>query len=110
MKADIEKEIGSTLVRAAERAASTLPSSTFLIAAVGSLAASAVLRWAGKKGFAMVVGELIPTLVLVTLYRKFAAGMSSSSSRRGLPGARGEGLPQQAAANLSAAATPGVPL
>src|SRR4051812_18258576 len=106
------RDVGMSIARGIGTTAAKMPAGTFLIAAMGSLAASAALRWAGKKSLAIVVGELMPTILLFTLYRKTAHRMAWPPFQQELrPGSpRWEGPPQEPVTNASAAATPGVPL
>jgi hypothetical protein len=58
------------VARTIEEQTSRIPSDTFLWAAVGSMAASAVLRAFGKGEAAVFVGQWAPTLLILGLYNK----------------------------------------
>jgi hypothetical protein len=112
MRSQKQNKVTAAVVRGIGTAAARMPAGSFLLAALGSLAASAAFRWAGKRGLALVAGELIPTFLLFSLYRKMAPRMSWPGFQHELrPGsAKWEGPSEEPAANVSAAATPGVPL
>ncbi len=58
------------LARPIEKYTAKLPSDTFLWAAVGSIAGSAILRMMGRKHDALFVGEWAPTFLILGLYNK----------------------------------------
>jgi hypothetical protein len=65
-----------------EAQTSRLPSSAFLTAAIGSMAASALLRWAGKKELALFIGEWVPTILIMGVYNKMVKQHGSDSEAR----------------------------
>ncbi len=58
------------VARAIEDYTAKLPSDTFLWAAVGSMAASWVLRAVGRESASNFVGQWAPTLLILGLYNK----------------------------------------
>ncbi|RPJ54920.1 MAG: hypothetical protein EHM23_27800 [Acidobacteria bacterium] len=58
------------VARTIEEQTSRIPSDAFLWAAVGSIAASAMLRAFGKGEAAVFVGQWAPTLLILGLYNK----------------------------------------
>jgi hypothetical protein len=54
-----------------------LPSDTFLWAAVGSMAASAVFQMSGNKNASVFVGQWAPTLLILGLYNKLVKQLGS---------------------------------
>jgi hypothetical protein len=55
---------------AIEAQTSKIPSSGYLAAALSSMAASAVLKMAGKNDWAMFVGRFAPAFLLLGVYNK----------------------------------------
>jgi hypothetical protein len=55
---------------AIEAQTSKIPSSGYLAAALSSMAASAVLKMAGKNDWAMFVGQWAPAFLLLGVYNK----------------------------------------
>ncbi len=55
---------------AIEAQTSKVPSSGYLAAALSSMAASAVLKMAGKNDWAMFVGQWAPAFLLLGVYNK----------------------------------------
>ncbi len=55
---------------AIERRTSRLPSIAFLTAAIGSMAASAILKAVGKEHWSLFVGQWAPTLLILGTYNK----------------------------------------
>jgi hypothetical protein len=58
------------VARAIEEQTARLPSDTFLWAAFGSIAASMVLQFMGRKEQSNFVGQWAPTLLILGLYNK----------------------------------------
>lgn len=56
--------------RPIERYTEKLPSDLFLWAAMGSIAASLTLQFAGKKNESLFVGQWAPTFLILGLYNK----------------------------------------
>jgi len=59
------------LTRALERQTSRIPSALFLGAAGASIVGSLISFISGRKQFANLMGEWVPTLLLLGLYNKF---------------------------------------
>ena len=53
-----------------ESRTSKVPSSAFLAAAVGAMAASAILKGVGKQHWSLFVGQWAPTFLILGLYNK----------------------------------------
>jgi hypothetical protein len=60
-----------TLTRSIERQTSRIPSVVFLSAAGASIVGSLVAFMRGRKQLANLVGEWVPTLLLLGMYNKF---------------------------------------
>jgi hypothetical protein len=60
-----------TLTRLVERQTSKTPSMLFLGAAGASIVGSLVSWFAGRKQFAVLLGEWVPTFLLIGMYNKF---------------------------------------
>jgi hypothetical protein len=60
-----------TLTRLVERQTSKMPSMLFLTAAGVSIIGSLVSFISGRKQFANLVGEWVPTFLLLGMYNKF---------------------------------------
>jgi hypothetical protein len=54
-----------------------LPSLTFLLAALGAMAASAGLMFSGKKKWSLFVGQWAPALLIMGTYNKIAKTFSA---------------------------------
>lgn len=55
---------------AIETQTSKIPSSAYLAAAVGSIAASAILKAVGKGHWSLFVGQWAPTFLILGIYNK----------------------------------------
>ena len=64
---------------AIESQTSKWPSSAFLAAAIGSMAASAILKGIGKDDWALFVGQWAPTLLIMGLYNKTVKQLGSDA-------------------------------
>jgi hypothetical protein len=62
---------------AIESQTSKLPSSGFLAFAIGAMAASALLRVAGKKELALFIGEWVPSILIMGVYNKLVKQQGS---------------------------------
>ncbi len=73
------------LAKAIEQQTARLPSDTFLWAAVGAIAGSAVLQLRGKTGLANFVGHWAPTILLLGVYNKIVkvAGSDRAQGENG---------------------------
>jgi len=60
-----------TLTRTIERQTSRIPSGLFLAAAGASIVGSLAAFLRGRKQFATLVGEWVPTFLLLGFYNKF---------------------------------------
>jgi hypothetical protein len=67
---------------AIESQTSRFPSSGFLAAAIASMAASAILRIAGKKHMALFIGEWVPTILIMGVYNKMVKQLGSDAPTR----------------------------
>ncbi len=65
------------LARPIERFTAKLPSDLFLWAAVGSIAASLGLQFAGRKHRSLFVGQWAPTFLILGLYNKIVKVLGS---------------------------------
>ena len=68
-----------TVARAIEERTATLPSDTFLWAAVASMATSAALQLMGNKHASAFVGHWAPTLLILGVYNKPVKQLGSDS-------------------------------
>jgi len=70
------------LARTIEQQTAKLPSDTFLWAALGSMAVSAALQFAGNQKTSLFIGQWAPSFLLLGLYNKIVkvAGSDSPSS------------------------------
>jgi hypothetical protein len=64
---------------AIESQTSKVPSSAYLAAAVGSMAASAILKGVGKEHWSLFVGQWAPTLLIMGLYNKLVKQLGSDA-------------------------------
>ena len=55
------------------------PSSVFLAASLGSIAASAILKGIGKDDWALFVGQWAPTLLILGFYNKAVKQLGSDA-------------------------------
>ena len=62
---------------AIESQTSKIPSSAYLAAAVGSMAASAILKGVGRDDWSLFVGQWAPTLLIIGLYNKLVKQLGS---------------------------------
>lgn len=69
---------------AIESRTSKIPSSVYLAAAVGSMAASAILKATGKQHWSLFVGQWAPAFLIMGLYNKLVKqfGSDAYTSRR----------------------------
>ena len=68
-----------TVARTIEERTATLPSDTFLWAAVASMATSATLHLMGNKHASVFVGQWAPTLLILGVYNKLVKQLGSDS-------------------------------
>ena len=59
-----------TIARTIEQQTAKLPSDTFLWAALGSMAVSAILQLSGKQKVSLFVGQWAPSFLLLGVYNK----------------------------------------
>ena len=64
---------------AIESRTSKWPSSVFLAASLGSMAASAILKGVGKQHWSLFVGQWAPTLLILGLYNKAVKQLGSDA-------------------------------
>ena len=64
---------------AIESQTSKVPSSAYLAAAVGSMAASAILKAVGKEHWSLFVGQWAPTLLIMGFYNKLVKQLGSDA-------------------------------
>jgi hypothetical protein len=64
------KHAEGSLTRVIEQQAAKIPSSVFLVAALGSMSASAVFQFAGKQRWSHFFGMWAPTLLIAGVYNK----------------------------------------
>lgn len=67
---------------AIERVTSGAPSSTYLALAVGAMAVSAILQIAGKRGWALFVGQWAAPFLIMGNYNKMVKQHGSDSLSR----------------------------
>ena len=69
---------------AIEARTSKIPSSVYLTAAIGSMAASAILKAAGRQHWSLFVGQWAPAFLIMGLYNKLVKqfGSDAYTSRR----------------------------
>ena len=69
---------------AIESQTSKIPSSVYLTAAIGSMAASAILKATGKQHWSLFVGQWAPAFLIMGLYNKLVKQLGSDTytSRR----------------------------
>lgn len=70
METRTEGQIEDPVTGAIEAQTSKIPSSAYLLTAVGCMAASATLKLAGKDDWAMFVGQWAPTILIMGVYNK----------------------------------------
>lgn len=73
-----EDRISSTI----ESQTAKLPSVGFLVAAVGSMAASGILKGLGKDEWALFVGQWAPAFLILGLYNKLVKQQGSDRFSR----------------------------
>jgi hypothetical protein len=71
-----------SLARSIEEQTAKLPSDTFLWAAIGSIGASLVLQFTGKKEISNFVGQWAPTFLILGLYNKIVKVAGSDRLHR----------------------------
>ena len=64
---------------AIESRTSKIPSSVYLTAAVGSMAASAILKAVGKQHWSLFVGQWAPAFLIMGLYNKLVKQLGSDA-------------------------------
>ena len=65
-----------------ESQTSRIPSTAYLTAAVGSMAASAILKIAGRDDWALFVGQWAPTFLIIGVYNKLVKQQGSDAYTR----------------------------
>jgi hypothetical protein len=65
-----------------ESQTSRVPSATYLTAAIGSMAASAVLKILGKDDWALFVGQWAPAFLIIGVYNKMVKQQGSDAYSR----------------------------
>ena len=71
------------IARTIEQQTAKLPSDTFLWAAAGSIGASALLRFFGKKHASLFVGQWVAPMLLFGVYNKIVKTQGSDRYERG---------------------------
>jgi hypothetical protein len=71
-----------SLARSIEEQTAKLPSDTFLWAAIGSIGASLVLQFTGRKEISNFVGQWAPTFLILGLYNKIVKVAGSDRLHR----------------------------
>ena len=79
---DAESYREGSVARTIERQTAKLPSDAFLWAAVGAMAASAVIQTMGNKHVSLFVGQWAPTLLIMGLYNKLVKQLGSDRTTR----------------------------
>ncbi len=69
-----------TVAKTIEEQTAKLPSDLFLWAAMGSIATSAALHFAGNKNTSVFVGQWAPTFLLLGIYNKLVKQLGSDST------------------------------
>lgn len=64
---------------AIESKTSKIPSSVYLTAAIGSMAASAILKATGKQHWSLFVGQWAPAFLIMGLYNKLVKQLGSDA-------------------------------
>src|SRR5947209_6045376 len=77
-----EEHSEGTIARMIEQQTAKLPSDLFLWAAGGSIAASLILQFAGRKHESLFVGQWAPTLLILGLYNKLVKLAGSDPATR----------------------------
>ena len=67
---DAEKQSEGVVAKAIEKQTAKLPSDTFLWAAGGSIAASAILQMMGKQKASLFLGQWVAPFLLLGVYNK----------------------------------------
>lgn len=67
-----------------EKQTAKLPSDTFLWAAIGAMATSAMLQAMGNKHVSLFVGQWAPTLLIFGLYNKLVKQLGSDRTENAL--------------------------
>lgn len=70
---------------ALESQTSSLPSSTYLGLAIGSMVASAVLKVVGRDDWSLFVGQWAPSFLIIGVYNKLVKQHGSDSGDVSLP-------------------------
>lgn len=65
------------IAKAIESQTSRIPSDTFLWAAIGCMATSATLQFAGNKHASLFVGQWAPALLIMGIYNKLVKQLGS---------------------------------
>ncbi|HYE26554.1 MAG TPA: hypothetical protein VEG32_15285 [Clostridia bacterium] len=65
-----------------ESQTSKMPSSTYLAFALGSIAASAILKLTGRDEWALFVGQWAPTFLIIGVYNKMVKQHGSDAFSR----------------------------
>jgi hypothetical protein len=72
-----EQQREGAIARSIEKQTAKVPSDTFLWAALGAIAASAVLQMTGKREISNFVGQWAPTFLILGLYNKMVKQLGS---------------------------------
>jgi hypothetical protein len=72
-----EQQREGAIARSIEKQTAKVPSDTFLWAALGAIAASAVLQMRGKREISNFVGQWAPTFLILGLYNKMVKQLGS---------------------------------
>lgn len=70
METRAEGQLEDPVTGAIEAQTSKIPSSAYLLTAVGCMAASATFKLVGKDDWAMFVGQWAPTILIMGVYNK----------------------------------------
>jgi hypothetical protein len=76
-RSEAEEHSEGSLAKAIEEQTAKLPSDTFLWLAIGSMAASAAFKIAGKSHEAVFVGQWAPAFLLFGIYNKLVKQLGS---------------------------------
>ncbi len=82
METRVHGQMEDRFTGAIESKTSKVPSSAYLGIAIGSIAASAILKGLGKDEWALFVGQWAPTLLIVGLYNKMVKQLGSDAYSR----------------------------
>ena len=75
--ADRQSHTEGPVAKAIEQQTARLPSDTFLWAAIGAIASSAMLQMAGNKQASLFVGQWAPAFLLFGVYNKLVKQLGS---------------------------------